>query len=188
MSRSVPNILSLLTPFDGNSLLVAFQVAGLFIAVFMKYSKRSRIWVFIGLPMCVLGKGDGRTGNEASFVAAKTLVGIDPRSTRLLPKSPCKRLSQGKTLVSLKKLKAYLPASAKRKPGGIFKSIVVGQKFAEGTPEGMAIDRSYQETQRILAIGGLAALATMLIVMLFLKDVRLDEERSDEKIENEELN
>ncbi|KAK2736887.1 hypothetical protein FQN55_001382 [Onygenales sp. PD_40] len=176
MSRSVPNILSLLTPFDGNSLLVAFQVAGLFIAVFMKYSKRSRIWVFIGLPMCVLGKGDGRTGNEASFVAAKTLVGIDPRSTRLLPKSPCKRLSQGKTLV------LYLWS------GGIFKSIVVGQKFAEGTPEGMAIDRSYQETQRILAIGGLAALATMLIVMLFLKDVRLDEERSDEKIENEELN
>ncbi|KAK2777032.1 hypothetical protein FQN52_003259 [Onygenales sp. PD_12] len=150
MSRSVPNILSLLTPFDGNSLLVAFQVAGLFIAVFMKYSKRSRIWVFIGLPMCVLGK-----------------VSLER---------------------SLKKLKAYLPASAKRKPGGIFKSIVVGQKFAEGTPEGMAIDRSYQETQRILAIGGLAALATMLIVMLFLKDVRLDEERSDEKIENEELN
>lgn len=51
----------------------------------MKYTKRSQIWVFTGVPLCVLGMGvllylvdmgDGRTGNEAAFVTAKALIGI----------------------------------------------------------------------------------------------------------------
>lgn len=70
---------------SSNSLRVAFQVAGIFAAFFMKYTKRSQIWVLIGVPLCVLGMGvllylvdmgDGRSGNEASFVAAKSLIGI----------------------------------------------------------------------------------------------------------------
>ncbi|PGH28140.1 hypothetical protein AJ80_00030 [Polytolypa hystricis UAMH7299] len=118
-----------------NSLRVSFQVASLFVAVFMKYTRRSQIFVLIGVPLCVLGQGiliylidmgNGRTGNDASFVTA--------------------------------------------------------QKFAKGTLERAAIDRSYRESQRILAIAGIAALAPMLIVMFFLKNVKLDERRiaSDE--------
>lgn len=51
----------------------------------MKYTKRSQIWVLTGVPLCVLGMGvllylvdmgNGRSGNEASFVAAKSLIGV----------------------------------------------------------------------------------------------------------------
>ena len=74
------------TDYDfSNSLRVSFQVAGIFAAFFMKYTKRSQIWVLTGVPLCVLGMGvllylvdmgDGRTGNEPSFVAAKSLIGV----------------------------------------------------------------------------------------------------------------
>lgn len=51
----------------------------------MKYSKRSQIFVFIGVPLVVLGQGlqiyftnvDGNgPASEVSFVTAKTLVGV----------------------------------------------------------------------------------------------------------------
>lgn len=51
----------------------------------MKYTRRSQIWVLTGVPLCVLGMGvllylvdmgNGRSGNEASFVAAKSLIGV----------------------------------------------------------------------------------------------------------------
>lgn len=38
-----------------------------------------------------------------------------------------------------------------------------------------AIDRSYRESQRLLAIAALAALAPMLVIMFFLRNVKLDE-------------
>lgn len=44
-----------------------------------------------------------------------------------------------------------------------------------GTEAREAINRSYRESQRLLAIAGLVSLSLMLIVMLFLKDVKLDE-------------
>lgn len=56
----------------------------------------------------------------------------------------------------------------------IFQSIVTAKKYAKGTPAREAIDRSYRETQRLLAIGGLCAVSPMLIVMFFLKNVHLD--------------
>lgn len=45
-----------------------------------------------------------------------------------------------------------------------------------GTEARDAINRSYRESQRLLAIAGLASLSLMLIVMLFLKNVKLSEE------------
>jgi hypothetical protein len=51
----------------------------------MKFTKRSQVWVFTGVPLCVLGMGvllylvdmgEGRVGNEAAFVTAKSLIGI----------------------------------------------------------------------------------------------------------------
>ncbi|OJJ04490.1 hypothetical protein ASPVEDRAFT_152837 [Aspergillus versicolor CBS 583.65] len=68
-----------------NSLRVAFQVSGIFAAYFMKYTRRSQIWVLTGVPLCVLGMGvllylvdmgNGRVGNEAAFVTVKSLIGI----------------------------------------------------------------------------------------------------------------
>ncbi|KAL4930342.1 major facilitator superfamily domain-containing protein [Aspergillus undulatus] len=63
-----------------NLLRVAFQVSGIFAAYFMKFTKRSQIWVFTGVPLCVLGMGvllylvdmgDDRVGTEAAFVTRK---------------------------------------------------------------------------------------------------------------------
>lgn len=50
----------------------------------MKYTKRSQVYVFIGVPLVVLGQGlqiyfvnmNGDSANEASFVTAKSLVGV----------------------------------------------------------------------------------------------------------------
>ena len=86
-----------------------------------------------------------------------------------------------------KKLKTYLPDGSRDKAMGIYKSIVVAQKFAIGSPARDAIDKSYRETQRLLAIAATAALAPMLIVMFALKPVdltkvdetKLDENKSD---------
>ena len=44
-----------------------------------------------------------------------------------------------------------------------------------GTEAREAINRSYRESQRLLAIAGLVSLSLMLVVMLFLKNVKLDE-------------
>lgn len=85
------------------------------------------------------------------------------------------------------KLKQYLPSSTKNQAGAIFKSIVTAQKYAKGTAVRVAIDRSYRESQRLLAIAGVAALAPMLILMWFLKNVHLDEE-TNEKVADSEKN
>lgn len=45
-----------------------------------------------------------------------------------------------------------------------------------GTEARDAINRSYRESQRLLAIAGLVSLSLMLIVMLFLKNVKLGED------------
>jgi hypothetical protein len=63
----------------------------------------------------------------------------------------------------------------KGQAASIFVSIVVARKYAMGTEAREAINRSYRESQRLLAIAGLISLSLMLIVMLLLKDVKLDE-------------
>lgn len=89
------------------------------------------------------------------------------------------------------KLQKYLPEGSKDKAMGIYKSIVVAQKFAIGSPAREAIDRSYRETQKLLAIAATAALVPMLLVMFALKPVdltkadesKLDENKSDDNEE-----
>lgn len=49
-----------------------------------------------------------------------------------------------------------------------------------------AINRSYRESQRLLAIAGLVSLSLMLVVMLFLKNVKLDEAGGVESHEQEQ--
>lgn len=71
--------------FSSNALRVTFQVASVLVGICMKYVKKSQIFVLIGVPLCVLGQGlqiyltdinGSQTGNEASFVTAKVLVGL----------------------------------------------------------------------------------------------------------------
>lgn len=73
------------------------------------------------------------------------------------------------------KLQQYLPSDLKDQAKSIFGSIVVARKYAIGTEAREAINQSYRESQKLLAIAGLISLSLMLIVMLFLKNVKLDE-------------
>lgn len=73
------------------------------------------------------------------------------------------------------KLQTYLPDDAKSQAKAIFGSIKVAQNYALGSPIREAVDRSYRESQRLLGIAGLSALAPMLVVMFFLRNVKLDE-------------
>ncbi|EKV09996.1 Siderophore iron transporter mirA [Penicillium digitatum PHI26] len=195
------------------AMLVLGVVAGIFAAFFMKYTKRSQIWVLIGVPLCVLGMGvllylvdlrDGRSGNEASFVAAKSLIGIGrgfyQTAAQVSVQAVVSRqdvsvvtavffasMSVGGAIGTSvagaiwrntlpKKLQKYLPSELKGQAKSIFGSIVVARNYAMGTEARDAINRSYRESQRLLAIAGLASLSLMLIVMLFLKNVKLSEE------------
>jgi hypothetical protein len=72
-----------------------------------------------------------------------------------------------------KKLTTYLPEKAKPNAFKIYKSIVVAQKFAKGTPARAAIDQAYRETQRLLAIAATCALAPMLII-----EAKIDENKT----------
>ncbi|KAL4750536.1 siderophore iron transporter mirA [Aspergillus terricola var. indicus] len=191
-----------------NSLRVAFQVAGIFAAYFMKFTKRSQVWVFTGVPLCVLGMGvllylvdmgDGRVGNEAAFVAAKSLIGIGRGFYQTASQvSVQAKVSRGEVSVVTavffaamsiggaigtsvagaiwrstlpKKLARQLPTELKDQAQAIFGSIVVAQKYEIGTPARDAIDMCYRQSQRMLAIAALAALAPMLIIMFFLENV-----------------
>jgi hypothetical protein len=75
-----------------------------------------------------------------------------------------------------RKLAQHLPAELKDQAQAVFGSIVVAQKYEIGTPARDAIDMCYRQSQRILAIAALAALAPMLIIMFFLENVPLTEE------------
>lgn len=83
------------------------------------------------------------------------------------------------------KLEKYLPESAKSKAQAIYKSMVVAKKFAIGSPVRDAINKSYRETQQILAIAATAALAPMLIVMLFMKPVDLQKRDEEDRAHEE---
>ncbi|KAL3433669.1 siderophore iron transporter mirA [Aspergillus tetrazonus] len=196
-----------------NSLRVAFQVAGIFAAYFMKFTKRSQVWVFTGVPLCVLGMGvllylvdmgEGRVGNEAAFVTAKSLIGIGRGFYQTASQvSVQAKVSRGEVSVVTavffaamsiggaigtsvagaiwrstlpKKLAQHLPAELKDQAQAIFGSIVVAQKYEIGTPARDAIDMCYRQSQRMLAITALAALAPMLIIMFFLENVPLTDE------------
>ncbi|KAB8222326.1 major facilitator superfamily domain-containing protein [Aspergillus novoparasiticus] len=198
-----------------NSLRVAFQVSGIFAAFFMKYTKRSQIWVLVGVPLCILGMGvllylvdmgDSQTGNEAAFVTAKSLIGIGrgfyQTAAQVSVQAVVSRqevsvvtavffasMSIGGAIGTSvagaiwrsnlpRKLSEYLPDEAKGQAKSIFGSIVVAQKYLVGGPVRMAIDRSYRESQRLLAIAAISALAPMLVIMFFLKNVRLDERQT----------
>ncbi|KAF3020082.1 hypothetical protein E8E14_002747 [Neopestalotiopsis sp. 37M] len=68
-----------------NALRVTFQISSVLVGIAMKYSKRSQIFVFIGVPLCVVGQGlqiyftnmqGTHAASEVCFVTAKTLVGL----------------------------------------------------------------------------------------------------------------
>lgn len=70
----------------------------------------------------------------------------------------------------------------------IYKSIVVAKQVTAGTPARAAIDRSYRETQQVLAIAATAGLAPMLLIMFALKNINLAKKEDDKATEVVESN
>ncbi|KAM0324577.1 hypothetical protein ACHAQA_007962 [Verticillium albo-atrum] len=203
-----------------NSLRVAFQVSSMLGAVGMRYSKRAKPWVLIGVPMCVLGQGlqiyfvnmnGTHSANEASFITAKVLVGVGrglyQTAAQVCVQAVVERdevaIATGVFFASmnlggaigtsisgaiwrsnlLAKLVAYLPQASKAKAAPIFQSIVVAQNFTIGTPERIAIDTAYRESQELLAIAATCALAPMVIAMWFIKNVDLTQDQEPQEDE-----
>ncbi|CAO2655829.1 Nn.00g046320.m01.CDS01 [Neocucurbitaria sp. VM-36] len=79
------------------------------------------------------------------------------------------------------KLSAYLPATLKDLAMSIFKSIVIAQKYSVDSEARTAIDRSYRESQKLLAIAATSALAPMLLIMWFIKSVDLRKDQIDKE-------
>jgi hypothetical protein len=86
-----------------------------------------------------------------------------------------------------KKLTEHLPTEYKSQAQAIFGSIVVAQKYEVGSPAREAIDLSYRQSQRLLGIAALAALAPMLIIMFLLENVTLDERMAARDNKREEV-
>lgn len=68
-----------------NSTKVSFQISSVVVGLLMKYTKRAKIYCYIGVPMLILGQGimiylvnmnNGNVANEASFIAAKAVFGF----------------------------------------------------------------------------------------------------------------
>ncbi|KAL0940197.1 Siderophore iron transporter mirB 8 [Colletotrichum truncatum] len=198
-----------------NSLRVAFQITSMLGAGLMHYSKRAKPWVLVGVPLCVLGQGlqiylvnmhGTGTANEASFIAAKSLVGIGrglyQTAAQVCVQAVVDRdevaIATGVFFASmnlggaigtsisgaiwrsnlLTKLVKYLPSDSKSKAKSIFSSIVVARKYAIGSAERVAIDTAYRETQQLLAIAATCVLAPMIAIMWFIKNVDLAQDES----------
>ncbi|KAL4952927.1 siderophore iron transporter mirA [Aspergillus filifer] len=196
-----------------NSLRVSFQVSSIFAAYAMKYTKRSQVWIIAGVPLCILGMGvllylvdmgSGKTGTEAAFITAKSLIGIGRGFYQTASQVAVQAtVSRGEVGVGTgvffaamsvggavgtsvagaiwrstlpNKLAEYLPSGLKGQVQSIFGSIVVAQKYEVGSAARDAIDMAYRQSQRLLGIAALAALAPMLVIMFFLENVPLTEQ------------
>lgn len=206
-----------------NSLRVSFQIASVLVGILMKYTKRAKIYCYIGVPMVILGQGlmiylvnmkDNKVANQASLVVAKVIFGIGrgfyQTASQVLVQAVVRKqevavatalflatMSIGAAIGTTiggaiwnnklpAKLAKYLPAANQKSASAIFKSIVVAQKFAVGTPARIAIDRAYRETMQTLAIVSTCVIIPMLVLMFFLTDVHLDDAVDREAEEHEE--
>lgn len=79
-----------------------------------------------------------------------------------------------------KKLALYLPPDAQADAAKIFGSLVVAKGYALGSPERVAINRSYQETMNILLIIAVCLAVPLLPLSLLMRNYRLD--RIDQKV------
>ena len=70
---------------SSNSLIVAYQGTRIITGILLRYTKRTQIWIILGVALCILGQGlmirftdepGGDVANKASFVVSKVIVGV----------------------------------------------------------------------------------------------------------------
>ncbi|KAI4259277.1 MAG: hypothetical protein LQ352_000817 [Teloschistes flavicans] len=79
-----------------------------------------------------------------------------------------------------KKLALYLPADAQADAALIFGNLTMAKSYPRGGPERIAIDRSYQETMKILLIIAVCLAVPLLPLSLVLQNYKLDQ--MDQKV------
>lgn len=80
-----------------------------------------------------------------------------------------------------KKLALYLPLNAQKDAASIFGDLTMATSYAVGSPERIAINRSYQETMNILLIIAACFSVPLLPLSLLMRNYQLD--RMDQKVE-----
>ncbi|KAJ3486003.1 hypothetical protein NLG97_g6707 [Lecanicillium saksenae] len=163
-----------------------------------------------GLMIYLVNPGQGKSSSEAAFVAAKVISGIGRALFQTAAQvSVQAAVSQQEVAVATSlfqagnsvgaaigvsvsgaiwrntlpnKLLEYLPEQDKSKAMGIFQSIVTARKYEVGTPVRLAIDRSFRESQMILAIVATALCVPNLIIMWFIKSIRLEDPGEQEHV------
>ncbi|KAL6908624.1 hypothetical protein GGI43DRAFT_379468 [Trichoderma evansii] len=81
------------------------------------------------------------------------------------------------TALLLPRLRINLPASARSAAIEIKNSFVVASSYSLGSPERIAIDKSYTEVMHVLLILALAVLSVPFFAMFAMKDVKLKERK-----------
>lgn len=178
----------------------------------MKYTKRSKIYALIGIPMLVLGhgllvwfmrRGDGEMASYALLVMAEVFIGFGRGMYQCALQVTIQAIagiegiamstafflafqSIGSLIgsaisggiwntVVLSKLNLYLPEDDKDLAKKIYKSITVAMSYEKGSDIRDGINRAYAETIQIIGWTGLGIIAPMLILMFFIKEVKLSE-------------
>lgn len=77
----------------------------------------------------------------------------------------------------LDKLQKYLPIVEKKNATKIYKSINVALKYQKGSIERIAISKAYRETIQIIGYTALGIIGPMLVLMFFVREVKLDDKR-----------
>lgn len=79
------------------------------------------------------------------------------------------------------KLLKYLPDGDRSKAMSIFQSIVTAKKYDIGSPVRLAIDRSFRESQMLLAIVATALCVPNLGIMWFMESISLENENREKQ-------
>lgn len=195
-----------------NSKKVTVDIFNVFGGLLMKYTKRSKIYALIGIPMLVLGHGllvwfmrrsDGEMASYALLVMAEVFIGFGRGMYQCSLQVTIQAIagiegiamstafflafqSIGSLIgsaisgaiwntVVLSKLNLYLPEDDKDLTKKIYKSITVAMSYEKGSEIRDGINRAYAETIQIIGWTGLGIIAPMLILMFFIKEVKLSE-------------
>lgn len=192
-----------------NSKKACLQIFSIVGGLMMKYYKKTKLMVYIGVPMYLLGHGllvhfvynNGGTSSKPLLYMAEVFIGAGrgiyqtslqvsiqaiagahgiPMSTAFFLAfnsvgsliGSCIAGGVWNTIV-LRKLRKYLPEEDVSKATKIYKSIKVALKYKKGTETRDAIARAYLETVQLIGWIGLGVIAPNLILMLFVRNVKL---------------
>ncbi|PVH74282.1 MFS general substrate transporter [Cadophora sp. DSE1049] len=157
-----------------------------------------------GLPIYLTNMHGTSVGNEVSFITVKTILGVGrgfaqvPIQVALQASVPHSEVgvatavylsslgfgsNMGNSIggaiwngILPKKLRNYLPAENKSAARAIFGSIVTAKKYKVGTAARDAINLGYRETQRSLSIASLCLALPLFVIIIFMRNVKLEEE------------